>query len=179
MATVLLVAYLLIVLALIAVILVQRSEGGGLGMGGGGTGGLMSSRGSANILTRTTGILAALFFAMAISLTILNEVNRGSRSILDSATQGAATTPGTAGTTTPTSVLDALNKLQSTDSGTLPVPGSAAPASTSGTTTTTPTTTTAPATTDSSQLPVPSSSNGTTTPSTTPAPATSGTTTGN
>ena len=62
MENVLLVAYLLIVLALIAVILLQRSEGGGLGMGGN-AGGLMTVRGSANLLTRTTAILAALFFA--------------------------------------------------------------------------------------------------------------------
>ena len=67
MQNVLLVAYLLIVLALIAVILLQRSEGGGLGMGGN-AGGLMTVRGSANLLTRTTGVLAALFFATAIGI---------------------------------------------------------------------------------------------------------------
>ena len=71
MENVLLVAYLLIVLALIAVILLQRSEGGGLGMGGN-AGGLMTVRGSANLLTRTTAILAALFFATAIGLTVLS-----------------------------------------------------------------------------------------------------------
>ena len=63
MANVLIVAYLLIVLALIAVILLQRSEGGGLGMGSSNANGLISVRGSANLLTRTTAILAALFFA--------------------------------------------------------------------------------------------------------------------
>jgi len=124
MANVLLVAYLLIVLAMIGVILVQRSEGGGLGIGGGGGGGLMTARGSANLLTRTTAILAALFFATAIGLTVLSEIDRGSRSILDSAAQ----TPG-GGTdgAQPTSVLDALNKLQGDTSGStsgsdLPVP---------------------------------------------------------
>ena len=76
MANVLIVAYLLIVLALIAVILLQRSEGGALGIGGGG-GGFMTARGSANLLTRTTAILATLFFATAIGLTIL--VRAGSR----------------------------------------------------------------------------------------------------
>src|SRR6185369_14357237 len=84
MQNVLLVAYLLIVLALIAVILLQRSEGGGLGMGGN-AGGLMTVRGSANLLTRTTAILAALFFATAIGLTILSELDRGTDSILDNA----------------------------------------------------------------------------------------------
>ena len=101
MANVLLVAYLLIVLALIAVILLQRSEGGGLGMGGD-AGGLMTVRGSANLLTRTTAILAALFFATAIGLTILSELDRGTDSILDQATEHR-TAPQ------PTTVLDALN----------------------------------------------------------------------
>ncbi|MHB1103362.1 MAG: preprotein translocase subunit SecG [Devosia sp.] len=106
MANVLIVAYLLIVLALIAVILLQRSEGGGLGMGGN-AGGLMTVRGSANLLTRTTGILAALFFATAIGLTILTEIDRPSQSILDRAADGVGE-----GTEAPTSVLDALNALQ-------------------------------------------------------------------
>src|SRR3569623_620919 len=103
MQNVLLVAYLLIVLALIAVILLQRSEGGGLGMGGN-AGGLMTVRGSANLLTRTTAILAALFFATAIGLTILSEMDRGTDSILDQATTSTGSQPST--------VLDALSQLQ-------------------------------------------------------------------
>jgi preprotein translocase subunit SecG len=106
MANVLIVAYLLIVLALIAVILLQRSEGGGLGMGGN-AGGLMTVRGSANLLTRTTAVLAALFFATAIGLTILTGVDRPGQSILERAADGVG-----AGTEAPTSVLDALNALQ-------------------------------------------------------------------
>lgn len=106
MENVLLVAYLLIVLALIAVILLQRSEGGGLGMGGGG-GGFMTARGSANLLTRATAILATLFFVTAIGLTILSQVNRGSTSILDRAADGVENGAGA-----PTSVLDALNQMQ-------------------------------------------------------------------
>jgi len=109
MANVLLVAYLLIVLALIGVILIQRSEGGGLGIGGGGGGGFMTARGSANLLTRTTAILAALFMITAVGLTVLSEIDRGSQGILDSANQ---TPGGGTDTGTPTSVLDALNKLQ-------------------------------------------------------------------
>ena len=105
MENVLLVAYLLIVLALIAVILLQRSEGGGLGMGSG-NGGFMTARGSANLLTRTTAILATLFFITAIGLTVISQLNRGSSGILDQA--GSATEDGTA----PTNVLDALNQLQ-------------------------------------------------------------------
>jgi preprotein translocase subunit SecG len=116
MENVLIVAYLLIVLALIAVILLQRSEGGALGIGGGG-GGFMTARGSANLLTRTTAILATLFFATAIGLTILSEVNRGSSGILERASQ---TEEGAA----PTSVLDALDALQGSSSD-LPVPADA------------------------------------------------------
>ncbi len=89
MANVLIVAYLLIVLALIAVILLQRSEGGALGIGGGTGGGLVSARSSANLLTRTTAILAALFMAIAIALTIVAELDRTTSSILDKAEQGS------------------------------------------------------------------------------------------
>lgn len=122
MANVLLVAYLLIVLALIAVILLQRSEGGGLGMGGGGGGGLVSARGSANLLSRTTAILAALFMVSAIALTILSGLDRGSSSILDSASEAGATGENGA----PVSVLDALNQLQGDAAADTPAP--AAPA---------------------------------------------------
>jgi preprotein translocase subunit SecG len=114
MENVILVAYLLIVLALIAVILLQRSEGGGLGMGGN-AGGLMTVRGSANLLTRTTAILAALFFATAIGLTILSQLNRNTSDILDS-----AAAPGEA---TPSTVLDALSQLGGGE--TLPLPSAA------------------------------------------------------
>lgn len=116
MENVLLVAYLLIVLALIAVILLQRSEGGGLGMGGN-AGGLMTVRGSANLLTRTTAILAALFFATAIGLTVLAELNRGTDNILDQ----AATPTGAA----PSTVLDALSQLQGDTSASAPAASSA------------------------------------------------------
>ena len=122
MANVLIVAYLLIVLALIAVILLQRSEGGALGIGGGG-GGFMTARGSANLLTRTTAILATLFFATAIGLTILSELDRGTSGILERAT-------ATGSEAAPTTVLDALNSLQGGTTTDLPVPASdpAAPA---------------------------------------------------
>lgn len=131
LSNILIVAYLLIVLAMIAVILLQRSEGGGLGMGTSSNNGLISVRGSANLLTRTTGILAALFFATAIGLTILSELDRGTDSILNNAAQGG---------TAPTTVLDALQQMQQGTAGDLPVPASPS--------------ITTPATTDTS-LPVP------------------------
>ncbi|WP_417581470.1 preprotein translocase subunit SecG [Pelagibacterium sp.] len=113
MATVLIVAYLLIVIAMIVVILLQRSEGGGLGMGGGGGGNFMSSRGSANLLTRTTAILGTLFMVTAIGLTIISQTDRSSTSILDQAAQNADGSPAT--------VLDALDAL-GTENDDLAVP---------------------------------------------------------
>ncbi|MBC8035888.1 MAG: preprotein translocase subunit SecG [Rhizobiales bacterium] len=74
MQTVLLVAHLIIALGLIGVVLLQRSEGGALGIGGGGGGGggnLFSSRGVGSALTRTTAYLAVAFFATSITLTVL------------------------------------------------------------------------------------------------------------
>src|SRR5690625_5253497 len=74
MMQILLAIHLLIVLALIGVVLMQRSEGGGLGIGGGGgggMGGLLSGRGTANLLTRTTAILAAAFMVTSLLLTIM------------------------------------------------------------------------------------------------------------
>lgn len=69
MQTVLIVIHLMIVLALVGVVLIQRSEGGGLGIGGGS--GFMSARGTANALTRTTAILAVLFFVTSLGLGLL------------------------------------------------------------------------------------------------------------
>ena len=66
MQTVIIVIHLMLVLALIGVVLLQRSEGGGLGMGSGGGAGFMSSRGTANLLTRTTAFLAVGFFVTSL-----------------------------------------------------------------------------------------------------------------
>ena len=74
MQTVLIVIHLMIVLALVGVVLIQRSEGGGLGIGGGS--GFMSARGAANALTRTTAILAAAFFITSLALGILARLRR-------------------------------------------------------------------------------------------------------
>src|SRR3954469_13002713 len=86
MQTLLLVAELIIAVALICFVLLQRSEGGALGMGGGGggMGGLFTARGAADTLTRTTAILAFLFFATCIGLNILALKGRDQTSILDS-----------------------------------------------------------------------------------------------
>ncbi|KQS88319.1 MULTISPECIES: preprotein translocase subunit SecG [unclassified Rhizobium] len=81
MQTVLLVIYLMVVLALIGVVLIQRSEGGGLGIGGGS--GFMSARGTANALTRTTAILATLFFVLALGMGILSRYQPNATDVLD------------------------------------------------------------------------------------------------
>ena len=86
MVTVILVAHILIALTLVGVILLQRSEGGALGIGGGGGGaggGMMSSRGAANLLTRATGILAACFIATSITLAILSGGSDGPSSVIE------------------------------------------------------------------------------------------------
>ncbi len=86
MQTLLLVIELMIAVALIIFVLLQRSEGGALGMGGGGSGlgGLFSARGASDTLTRTTAILAALFFVTCLALNLLVRTSHAERSILDS-----------------------------------------------------------------------------------------------
>lgn len=82
METIVLVIHLILAMALVATVLLQRSEGGGLGMGGGSMG-LMSVRGTANLLTRTTAILAAGFMVTSITLAIISGNTGQHRSILD------------------------------------------------------------------------------------------------
>ncbi len=81
METVVIVIHLIIVLALVGVVLLQRSEGGGLGIGGGS--GFMTARGAANALTRTTAILAAAFFATSLGLSIIARYSEQPTDILD------------------------------------------------------------------------------------------------
>ncbi len=84
MTNLLLVLFLLVTLALIGVILVQRSEGGGLGIGSSqGMGGFMTGRGTANLLTRTTAVLGTIFMALALVLAMLGKGQAPNRSILD------------------------------------------------------------------------------------------------
>ena len=90
MITVVLVVHLLLATALVAVILLQRSEGGALGgLGGGNFGGLMTARGSANLLTRATAILAACFVLTSLGLAILASRSGGERRIFDAPASGA------------------------------------------------------------------------------------------
>src|SRR2546421_9740436 len=92
MQTVIIVIHLMIVSAMIGLVLLQKSEGGGLGMGGGG-GGFLTSRGTSNVLTRTTATLAAIFFATSLVLSLLAGIERKPRSIVQPGTP-APTAPG-------------------------------------------------------------------------------------
>ncbi|WP_420469545.1 preprotein translocase subunit SecG [Brevundimonas sp. FT23042] len=133
---ILLVVMILVSIALAGVVLLQRSEGGALGMGGGPSG-FMTARGAGNLLTRATWILAAIFFACAVSLTILGNVERSSRSIVDADAIGdLATPPPVAGQSAPAGAPDAapaqpaapsLQDLESSLSAT-PAPAQPAPA---------------------------------------------------
>jgi preprotein translocase subunit SecG len=82
MITVLIVIHLMIVASMIGVVLLQKSEGGGLGIGS--TGGFMSSRGTANVLTRATAFLAAGFFATSLLLSILAGMERKPTTVINS-----------------------------------------------------------------------------------------------
>ena len=86
--TILLVAMILISVALTGVVLLQRSEGGALGMGGGPSG-FMTARGAGNLLTTTTWLLAGAFFVCAIGLTIVGNIDRGNRSVVDADAVGS------------------------------------------------------------------------------------------
>ena len=94
MITFLLVVHTLIAIGLVGVILLQRSEGGGLGIGGGTGGGLMSARGAANLLTRSTTVLASLFILSSIVLDVLAAgTNKPKKIDTSLATQNSAPAP--------------------------------------------------------------------------------------
>jgi preprotein translocase subunit SecG len=103
MTTVLSIIQVFVTIALIGVVLIQRSEGGGLGIGTSqGMGAFMSGRGTANLLTRTTAILAAIFMALSLVLALLNRGTVVGSSILDTpapAPVSAPAGPAPAGTT--------------------------------------------------------------------------------
>src|SRR3954453_6893877 len=93
MIILLFIIHVLIALALIGVVMLQKSEGGALGMGGGGMSGFMTGRSTANLLTRTTAILGAAFFASSILLVLLTQTTRGPRSIIDQGARGGSPVP--------------------------------------------------------------------------------------
>jgi preprotein translocase subunit SecG len=92
----LIVIHLIVTLLLIGTVLMQRSEGGALGIGGGGGGNLFSSRGVGNALTRATAILAACFFLTSISLAVLASRQQGGGSLFDAVAPATQQTPAAA-----------------------------------------------------------------------------------
>ena len=94
MQLVLLVIHMMIAAALVGVVLLQKSEGGALGIGGGGSGGFLTGRGTANLLTRTTAFLAAAFYATSIGLTVVAQQTTPTGSVLDKPTVSAPATSG-------------------------------------------------------------------------------------
>jgi preprotein translocase subunit SecG len=129
MQSVLIVVHLMIVVVLVAVVLLQRSEGGALGMGG--ASGFMTGRGQASALTRATAILAALFFATSMGLTILARYNQAPEVTFQGVTpvepeSGAGKEEKTKG-----SLLDQLRQMEDrTANPPAPPPGMALPAPT-------------------------------------------------
>ncbi len=114
MQTVLIVVHLLIVLSLIGVVLLQRSEGGlGLGGGGGGgVGGFMTGRGQANALTRATAILAAMFFVTSMTLAVMSHRSAAPKSILDTGAPAVPRAPATKAPAGADNLLDTLRRAQ-------------------------------------------------------------------
>ncbi|MER8592323.1 preprotein translocase subunit SecG [Mesorhizobium sp. M1182] len=131
METVLIVVHLMVVLALVGVVLLQRSEGGGLGIGGGS--GFMTARGAANALTRATAILAAAFFVTSLTLSIVARYGEKPIDILD---RVPATSDGAGkgvlnqlpGTTTPTPPSGTTAPTPPSGNGAAATPPATAPA---------------------------------------------------
>ena len=121
MTAVILTIHVLIVLALIVVVLLQRSDGGALGLGGGG-GGFMTGRGAANALTRTTSLLAAVFFATSLILAITAGAGENTEDVIEELT--GETAPAQDLEPTAPSTDDILNRLgggASEDAETVPL----------------------------------------------------------
>ncbi len=127
MIKVLLVLHVFVTIALIGVVLIQRSEGGGLGLGGGqGMGSFMTGRGTANLLTRTTAILGTLFFVLSLALALLykGSTANNNAAILNAPAQS---TPAVPAPSAPAAPLP--SSLPSTPADALPAPSApAAPA---------------------------------------------------
>jgi preprotein translocase subunit SecG len=133
MVTVVIVIHLMVVLAMIGLVLLQRSDGGALGIGGGG-GNFLSGRGAGNVLTRSTAIFACAFFATSIALTVLARMESRPSDILDRlSTDAPVTAPAAPAPATPApsnapsaqSVLDSLGAPQAEQE---PAPAATAPA---------------------------------------------------
>ena len=93
MLILLLAIHILVAVSLVGVVLLQKSEGGALGMGGGGMSGFMTGRSTANLLTRATAILAAAFMTTSVLLVVMHNRERAPRSILEQSVPAAPAAP--------------------------------------------------------------------------------------
>ncbi len=91
MENVLLIIHLILALFHIGEVLLQRSEGGGLGIGGGGGGGVMSGRSAGTALSKATWAIAAAFIATSLALTILATQKASQQSVIDRLGAGTTT----------------------------------------------------------------------------------------
>lgn len=158
METVLIVIHLMVVLALVGVVLLQRSEGGGLGIGGGS--GFMTARGAANALTRATAILAAAFFVTSLTLSIVARYGEKPIDILDRVPtdSGKGVLNQLPGTTPPAPPAGTTAPAAPSGNGAATTPPATAPA------TTAPATAPAPATPPATDSATPPAANGVTLP---------------
>lgn len=158
METVLIVIHLMVVLALVGVVLLQRSEGGGLGIGGGS--GFMTARGAANALTRATAILAAAFFVTSLTLSIVARYGEKPIDILDRvpADSGNGVLNQLPGTTAPSPPSGNTAPAAPAANGAATTPPATAPA------TTAPATAPSPATPPATDSAAPPATNGVTLP---------------
>ncbi|MGE4482292.1 preprotein translocase subunit SecG [Acidocella sp.] len=138
MIKVLLVLHVFVTVALIGVVLIQRSEGGGLGLGGGqGMGNFMTGRGTANLLTRTTAILGTAFFVLSLALALLykGSTTSGNAAILNGPAPASPSAPAPSGTPAAPATAPAANTPAVPSPSSLPqtpadaVPAPATPAS--------------------------------------------------
>src|SRR5216684_4785187 len=97
MIILLLAVHILIAISLVGVILLQKSEGGALGMGGGGMSGFMTGRSTANLLTRVTAVLAAAFMMTSVLLVVMHNRQRAPRSILEQGVPASPAAPAAPG----------------------------------------------------------------------------------
>ncbi len=130
MTTVVIVIHLMVVLAMIGLVLLQRSEGGALGMGGG-QGAFMTGRSAGNVLTRSTAILAIAFFATSLGLALIAKFESHPADLLErlpgASTPAATQTPQPAAPMAPPTSADQLLK-ELGGPQTPPAPAGTAPA---------------------------------------------------
>lgn len=126
METALLFVHLIAALGLVGLVLMQRSEGGALGLGGGG-GGLMTGRGAADVLARATTVLAAVFFLTSLSLTLLAQTHRKQKSVIETAPVTAPVKPAAPAPAPPVRAAPLENYTPPVEGGVVvPAPGQGA-----------------------------------------------------